>query len=55
MTQYRWITSALVGPWCLTKVAAMSDALNRGQASLNPGNDELAILRTYATLERHPA
>ena len=52
MTQYRWITSALVGPWCLTKVAAMSDALSRGQAFSNPGNDTLATLRTYATLER---
>ena len=50
MSQYRWITSALVGPWCPTK----NEAMYLGQAFLNPDRDNLLTLRDYVSLETQP-
>ena len=52
MSQYRWITKVLVGPWLLTKKEALCNAVVHGQGYINPGKGEIVTLREYASIEQ---
>jgi len=41
----------LVGPWCPTLNAALSDALESGQAVVNEGKGHIINLRAFASIE----
>ena len=51
MSQFRWISKALVGPWCATRKAALSDALGYGQAVVDEGKGAVITLRHFASME----
>lgn len=52
MPQFRWITPALAGQWCLTRSEALCDAVASGQAVLSPDTDDLIVLLRFATIEQ---
>ena len=51
MSQFRWISKVLVGPWLSTRNAAPSDALGHGQAVINEGEGEIIKLRAFTLIE----
>lgn len=51
MTDYRWISKVLVGPWRNTRREAMSDALGANHATLNSGKGAIIVLRAFAMIE----
>lgn len=51
MTEFRWVTKALSGPWHGTRNMALLSALQYGQASVNRGKGRIIILRAFASIE----
>lgn len=55
MTQFRWATKALVGAWHGTRIQALMDAVDNGQASVNRGRGSVVTLSAFAVIEQRAA
>jgi len=51
MPEFRWVTKVLAGPWRLTRLEALSDALGTGHAFVNEGKGDVITLRPFASIE----
>lgn len=52
MTQFRWATSVVFGPWRDSQGAAVCDALVSGQAGVDPGPEGGIVLKTSASIQQ---
>lgn len=51
MSQFRWISKVVVGPWRRTRNEAMCDALSSNHAGINPGKGAVIVLRDFTSIE----
>jgi hypothetical protein len=52
MSQFRWASKPLIGPWFLTEKEALGNALGHGQAAINSGVGHIILLRDFAWMEK---
>ncbi len=52
MTQFRWASKVLFGPWRTTQNEALCDAVGHGQAFLNGGMGPIITLRPFALIQQ---
>jgi hypothetical protein len=51
MTEFRWVSKALSGPWFVTHNLALLSAMQYGQASIDYENGKVITLKTFASIE----
>jgi hypothetical protein len=54
MTEFRWVTKALSGPWLDSHNKALLNAVHYGQAHVNTGKGSIATLNRFASIEERP-
>ncbi len=54
MSQFRWATKVVFGPWLATRHAAMKNALEYRQATASESRGHKITLKDFAKIEARP-